>query len=351
MFNKEMLQGLIHERLSEAAGEIFSLFEQAVAEYQREIDRLKNVSEAKRVVVDFRDPQATLGGAQETQTEIQESENSMGSFNCKEEAELVVIKEEDEPQMQITTRDELQPRGQQQKANSEVVSGEAETEKSFESEEEGSDMSNVESDAAKKPFSYSVRNKAFPKIKIQMKRTLKDKRRVTTLESNQTFNHVIPEMESPGHSQQPCGSPDIARPFSCTICQRRFKLKITQEAHMRAHAGGNPCSCAECGITFKKQSYLINHVYRVHTTTNEKPIQCTLCSKGFVHANAFKVHMDSHTGERPFRCALCGKGFTQKGTLKRHMVTHTGEKPYNCSVCGKDYSTKQNLTNHMAKNH
>uniref|UniRef100_A0A8C6SEP8 C2H2-type domain-containing protein n=1 Tax=Neogobius melanostomus TaxID=47308 RepID=A0A8C6SEP8_9GOBI len=107
------------------------------------------------------------------------------------------------------------------------------------------------------------------------------------------------------------------KPFSCPNCPKTFRRKLTLEAHMRAHVGANPCSCTECGVTFKRQSYLINHIHRVHST--EKPLKCTVCNRGFVHPNAFKTHMNSHTGERPFRCALCGKGFTQKGTLKRHM--------------------------------
>lgn len=301
MFDKEMLKGLIHERLSEAAGEIFALFEQAAAEYQREIDCLKNVNGTKRVVVDFRGPQMSIKRTQLTEPLSQQKEDNTGSFRCKEE---VPIKRENQPQIVITdikgSGKELHARGQKQTTKNEEEETDTSSESHLEHEEECFDMDCDVEDPfgpvlSKKQFSCSVRT-------------------------------------PPGQSLHE--APNITKPLG---------------THVRARAEDSPYSCTECDITFAKQSFLIDHVHRVHST--DHPLKCIVCTKSFVHLNAFMTHMESHTGERPFMCPLCGKRFTQKSTLNRHMTSHSGEKPFKCAKCDKIYSTKQSLTVHMNKNH
>uniref|UniRef100_A0A8C6SEA3 C2H2-type domain-containing protein n=1 Tax=Neogobius melanostomus TaxID=47308 RepID=A0A8C6SEA3_9GOBI len=304
MPSNKILKLMINERLSEAADGIFALFEQSIAEYQREIVRLKSASEAKPEVALLR-----------TRTAGHIHEENTISFLCKEETEQLTITE---AHMQITNvqtidnGEESQPYGQQQRVKREgpEASGGAETHNSFEPtsefEEKDSDADSEEfsfgSDAPKKPFSCSVCRKRF-----SQKRGLKmHVKKAHTSEKPLSSAECMAQLDSEQHSQPDVESKD--RPFSCTVCKRQFKLKFTLEAHMRSHAGGDPFYCSVCVASFP------NH-----------------------------IDFTGHIKTAPYSCPVCGRGFLQKGNLKYHMFTHTGEKPFSCSECGARYTSKQNL--------
>uniref|UniRef100_A0A3B4VA60 Zinc finger protein 22-like n=1 Tax=Seriola dumerili TaxID=41447 RepID=A0A3B4VA60_SERDU len=133
------------------------------------------------------------------------------------------------------------------------------------------------------------------------------------------------------------------RPFSCTVCDKRFGCKGNLHAHMRSHTGEKPFTCTVCNKSFSAKVNLKTHM-RSHT--GEKPFSCSVCNKSFSQKKTLVIHLRSHTGERPFSCSFCGKRFSEKGTLKRHIRVHTGEKPYSCS-CGKKFSLKGSLQRHI----
>lgn len=337
---------MINERLSEAAEEIFALFEQSVAEYQREIDRLKKASEPKNIQVQqIVSPDTLL------------IDENTGSFHCKEEPEQVIITRADEPQMLITNikslknRDDVQPHGQQQKANSEgpEASGGAETNNNAESnpeaEEEDSDTGNDEyslgSDVTMKAFSSSVCKKGLRQTREMLMRTVHTDTGEEPLTSAECYAQLDSEQHSP---LQPDMESTEARPFSCTVCDRRFKQMICLQAHMKEHNGQSLFKCTECSVAFTKQAKFFRHMKTVHSI--DKPFKCSVCNKCLKTAHAYRTHMLIHTGERPFKCSVCGRGFVQKVSLKNHMVTHTGEKPFTCTECGKNYATSQSLMIH-----
>ncbi|XP_026221045.1 zinc finger protein 572-like [Anabas testudineus] len=133
------------------------------------------------------------------------------------------------------------------------------------------------------------------------------------------------------------------RPFSCTVCDRRFGCKGNLHAHMRSHTGEKPFTCTVCNKSFSAKVNLKTHM-RSHT--GEKPFSCSVCSKSFSQKKTLVIHLRSHTGEKPFSCSFCGKRFSEKGTLKRHIRVHTGEKPYSCSVCGRTFSLLSHVKSH-----
>ncbi|XP_045906420.1 zinc finger protein 271-like isoform X2 [Micropterus dolomieu] len=135
------------------------------------------------------------------------------------------------------------------------------------------------------------------------------------------------------------------KPFSCSICKKTFPWRGRVLMHMRIHTGEKPFSCSICGLRVNQSSTLTTHL-RVHT--GEKPFTCSVCKASFSRRNNLSRHLRMHTGEKPFSCSACGKGFLDRGALRRHLSIHTGKKPFTCSVCGRQFTRKTHLRRHSS---
>ncbi|XP_045906501.1 zinc finger protein 260-like isoform X5 [Micropterus dolomieu] len=133
------------------------------------------------------------------------------------------------------------------------------------------------------------------------------------------------------------------KPFICSECGKRFGRKHSLDQHSMVHTGEKPFSCSVCGRRFAQRIQLTLHL-RVHT--GEKPYTCSVCKKSFSQASALSVHLRIHTGEKPFSCKVCGKTFVTQGQWDQHMRSHTGEKPFRCKVCNKTFSQYGHVKNH-----
>merc|ERR1712130_448294 len=50
----------------------------------------------------------------------------------------------------------------------------------------------------------------------------------------------------------------------------------------------------------------------------EKPFSCSICLKRFTQKHSLTDHMRIHSGEKPYKCRVCKKAFTSKTGLNSH---------------------------------
>lgn len=73
--------------------------------------------------------------------------------------------------------------------------------------------------------------------------------------------------------------------------------------------------CKICGV-FSKQLY--QHI-KVHSDV--KPFECSICCKRFRLKHNLKMHMNIHIDSKPYQCDLCGDCFNDPKSLKSHKVS------------------------------
>lgn len=135
-----------------------------------------------------------------------------------------------------------------------------------------------------------------------------------------------------------------AKPFECTICNRKYGSKASLRGHVRSHASG-PFPCPSCAKTFASKATLRSHVRGAHEGTM---LKCDRCDSSFQEEKSLKIHVKiQHEKQFPFQCEICGKGMWDKARYDGHMNFHYGRKPYECGFCGRQYTTSGTLQRHI----
>uniref|UniRef100_A0A672YZL6 PR/SET domain 15 n=1 Tax=Sphaeramia orbicularis TaxID=375764 RepID=A0A672YZL6_9TELE len=144
------------------------------------------------------------------------------------------------------------------------------------------------------------------------------------------------------------------RGYGCGICNRRFALKATYNAHLVIHREQLPDPavqkyihpCEICGRIFNSIGNLERHKI-IHTGV--KSHCCDKCGKSFARKDMLKEHLRVHDDIRDFLCAECGKGMKTKHALRHHMKLHKGIKEYECKECNRKFAQKVNMLKHYKR--
>uniref|UniRef100_A0A8C9RQV9 PR/SET domain 15 n=1 Tax=Scleropages formosus TaxID=113540 RepID=A0A8C9RQV9_SCLFO len=145
------------------------------------------------------------------------------------------------------------------------------------------------------------------------------------------------------------------RGYGCIICNRRFALKATYNAHMVIHREQLPDPevqryihpCEMCGRIFNSIGNLERHKI-IHTGECKAKNDDVWTWIKFFIAVCISVFIP---GIKDFMCELCGKTFSERNTMETHKLIHTVGKTWSCSICDKKYVTEYMLQKHVQLTH
>ncbi|XP_029967235.1 zinc finger protein 12-like [Salarias fasciatus] len=333
MTSIEALREFINERLSAAAGEIFSVFEQTIVEYEEEICRQNKLLEMLKPQIKLRRTELPQHhGCREDQRFEQETNYCLDHggrepSQNKEEQEgpgLPKFKEEQEepepPQIKVEEEEPglLQCKEEQEEPEPPQI-GEQE---GFGSSQDGEQLiEKFESDSFREPSNE------------EDQRYLSESEEL--LDSEQLFSDDSEVHDVNEHVESESATNAELKTVSMFHRDRVEQFLVSEQLAGQEEMLCDETVCKKCKLSQNSGS-----------VSGNKTVICLTCGKSFNQQGHLTDHMRTHTGEKPYSCETCGKHFSRQGNLYRHMNTHTGEKSYCCETCEKCFSDPSSLSRH-----
>nr|XP_054593027.1 zinc finger protein 135 isoform X1 [Nothobranchius furzeri] len=398
MSSAQSLREFIRERLTDAAAEIFSEFEQTIVRYEEELDRqrrlleiswkpqinlhrielpLHDVSKDEEVLTDQQlwNQERTSSLDQEQPEPLQEGPEPPQMKVEQDESEPLQVLEQEELCM---SQDEEQLVLKQETVTSLVTPADEDRDHHGPEPDRHqlllSLLPEAEIRAAAPPGSTELPH-VCKKEKVLTDQQLSNQETTSSSSSNQkepdpllmigekqqelcihqhevpfilnhenvTFMVTSPSAETDCHEPEPnrnqplCQCSTEAEDQNQHGCRNEIsELNINKELTQNK-------ICQQ--TKYHREGQKIKRHKRAHR--DERSFTCKICGKCFSRNWFLTIHMRTHTGEKPYPCEACGKCFTVSSTLTKHRRTHTGEKPYSCGTCGKCFTLSGNLSTHM----
>ncbi|XP_054475389.1 gastrula zinc finger protein XlCGF57.1-like [Anoplopoma fimbria] len=340
MFKKDKLKALVNQRLQAAAEEIFSIFETTIKDYEEIVYRSKQEAEQQgcRLAEGKAPLQLSVQGedAPSEQCDIEKKTDL-----CEDDQEPPQIKEEQEEELWTAQAGENQQDEADRKDSMFNIiyvqrkddDGKQVPHQNLVVENKGDHLPSSSCEELKSEPDKEGCDASEPTSDCQMSEVSEDEER----DCGGSPSGV--KRKKPQQAEETAD-----RPYTCSVCDKNFRIKSILTRHMKTHTGEKPYSCGVCGKSFIQRSYLQTHM---NSHSGQKPHTCSFCGRGFTQVGNMNAHIRIHTGEKPHSCTDCGKSFREKADLIKHTIIHTGEKPYICTVCNMKFSAQSNLTRHM----
>nr|XP_046251246.1 zinc finger protein 572-like [Scatophagus argus] len=340
----QTLRAFVNQRLTAAVEEIFGMLETTIANYEGVIDHQRrlledvvkpdvhtNTADVQKLIVSKEDQQDWSTGLDQEDTELPRiKEEQEEPWRSHEGEQIQRLEDNDLTKCPITANSVKSEDDEEQTQSSQLLLKQSEENTGVEpSSSSSAEQRQIETDSSHPLQSLYYCESETEDSNDVWKETREQESCSDTLKTDKSIKF------KKSYTRE--------RPFSCTVCDKRFGCKGNLRAHMRSHTGEKPFTCTVCNKCFSAKVNMKTHM-RSHT--GEKPFSCSMCTKSFSQKKTLVIHLRIHTGEKPFRCSFCGKCFSDNGTLKRHIRVHTGEKPYSCSVCGRNFSLLSHVKSH-----
>ncbi|XP_061681675.1 gastrula zinc finger protein xFG20-1-like [Syngnathoides biaculeatus] len=138
----------------------------------------------------------------------------------------------------------------------------------------------------------------------------------------------------------------------CSQCRKTFTTENDLKNHMVTHTT-KPFSCSICDKRYLRKSHLMRHMNGVHG--QEKPGKSEAGegsqADSATEPGKSKAARKRSKDKKPFKCSHCGKRFVLSGFLTRHLAVHNLEKPFACQFCDQKFSFQEALAKHIQQLH
>uniref|UniRef100_A0AAV2J971 C2H2-type domain-containing protein n=1 Tax=Knipowitschia caucasica TaxID=637954 RepID=A0AAV2J971_KNICA len=109
-------------------------------------------------------------------------------------------------------------------------------------------------------------------------------------------------------------------------------------------------------LSFAKGREYLKHIMEQH---KERGYGCGICNRRFALKATYNAHLVIHREQLPdpavqryiHPCEVCGRIFNSYGNLDRHKIIHTVGKTWTCPTCDKKYLTEYMLQKHVHLTH